>query len=96
MDDGAPYMIMEHLEGHDLAKHLELHGPLPIEDAIRIARVLTGRNTIMKISGSPICAYGHDFNPSILDENGDFVFFGPFLVRALVFVRWPLTGSPRR
>lgn len=36
-------------------------------------------NTIMKISGSPICAYGHDFNPSILDEKGDFVFFGPFL-----------------
>ena len=34
-DDGAPYMVMEHLEGHDLAKHLELHGPLPIEDAIR-------------------------------------------------------------
>ncbi len=36
-------------------------------------------NTIMKISGSPICAYGHDFNPCILDERGDFVFFGPFL-----------------
>ncbi|HET6692066.1 MAG TPA: hydantoinase B/oxoprolinase family protein [Miltoncostaeaceae bacterium] len=36
-------------------------------------------NTIMKISGSPICAYGHDFNPCILDEKGDFVFFGPFL-----------------
>jgi N-methylhydantoinase B len=36
-------------------------------------------NTIMRISGSPICAYGHDFNPSILDERGDFVFFGPFL-----------------
>jgi N-methylhydantoinase B len=36
-------------------------------------------NTIMKISGSPICAYGHDFNPCLLDENGDFVFFGPFL-----------------
>jgi serine/threonine protein kinase len=34
-DDGAPYMVMEHLEGHDLAKQLELHGPLPIEDAIR-------------------------------------------------------------
>ena len=34
-DDGAPYMIMEHLEGHDLAKHLELHGPLPFEDAVR-------------------------------------------------------------
>lgn len=36
-------------------------------------------NTIMKISGSPICAYGHDFNPCLLDEKGDFVFFGPFL-----------------
>jgi serine/threonine protein kinase len=34
-DDGAPYMVMEHLEGHDLAKHLDLHGPLPIEDAVR-------------------------------------------------------------
>jgi N-methylhydantoinase B len=34
-------------------------------------------NTIMKISGSPICAYGHDFNPCILDERGNFVFFGP-------------------
>jgi len=36
-------------------------------------------NTLMKISGSPICAYGHDFNPAILDEYGNFVFFGPFL-----------------
>ena len=34
-DDGAPYMVMEHLDGHDLARHLELHGPLPIEDACR-------------------------------------------------------------
>jgi serine/threonine-protein kinase len=34
-DDGAPYMVMEHLEGHDLARQLELHGPLPIEDAVR-------------------------------------------------------------
>jgi len=36
-------------------------------------------NTIMRISGSPSCAYGHDFNPSLHDETGDFVFFGPFL-----------------
>jgi N-methylhydantoinase B len=35
--------------------------------------------TMMRVSGSPICAYSHDFNPSILDENGDFVFVGPFL-----------------
>ena len=48
----------------------------------------------MKISGSPICAYGHDFNPSILDENGDFVFFGPFLqylsAAAGAAVKWTL------
>lgn len=36
-------------------------------------------NTIMRISGSPSCAFGHDFNPAILDGRGDFVFFGPFL-----------------
>jgi N-methylhydantoinase B len=36
-------------------------------------------NTIMRISGSAIAAYGHDFNPMIADEQGDFVFFGPFL-----------------
>lgn len=36
-------------------------------------------NTMLKISGSPIAAYGHDFNPAILDEHGDFVLFGPFL-----------------
>ena len=36
-------------------------------------------NTLVKISGSPIAAYGHDFNPVILDERGDYVFFGPFL-----------------
>ncbi len=36
-------------------------------------------HTIMKVSGSPICAYGHDFNPCLLDERGNFIFFGPFL-----------------
>ncbi len=36
-------------------------------------------NTIVKVSGSPIAAYSHDFNPALLDENGDFVLFGPFL-----------------
>ena len=36
-------------------------------------------NTVLRMSGSPIAAYGHDFNPAILDEEGDFVFFGPFL-----------------
>jgi len=36
-------------------------------------------NTLLRVSGSPIAAYGHDFNPCLLDEQGNFVFFGPFL-----------------
>ena len=35
--------------------------------------------TVLRMSGSPIAAYGHDFNPAILDAEGNFVFFGPFL-----------------
>ena len=34
-DDGAPYMIMEYLEGSDLARLLEKSGPLSFEDAVR-------------------------------------------------------------
>ena len=33
LGDGAPYMVMEYLEGRDLAAQLT-HGPLPIEDAV--------------------------------------------------------------
>jgi N-methylhydantoinase B len=80
-----PYVPPKHLRIHE---SLQLHTdaderPDPItHEVLRHAlwNVNTEHgNTIMKISGSPICAYGHDFNPSILDENGDFVFFGPFL-----------------
>lgn len=35
--------------------------------------------TIVKVSGSPIAVFAHDFNPSILTEDGEFVFFGPYL-----------------
>lgn len=34
--------------------------------------------SIIRTSGSPICAYGHDFNPAILDESGGYVFFGQY------------------
>jgi serine/threonine-protein kinase len=34
LDNGAPYMVMEHLEGVDLATLLRQRGPLPVLDAI--------------------------------------------------------------
>jgi serine/threonine-protein kinase len=33
-DDGAPFMVMEHLEGRDLARILKEDGPLPIAHAV--------------------------------------------------------------
>ena len=32
--DGAPYMVMEFLEGNDLSKQLELQGVLMVPDAV--------------------------------------------------------------
>lgn len=34
MEGGAPYMVMEYLEGRDLARVLEDDGKLPVEDAV--------------------------------------------------------------
>jgi serine/threonine-protein kinase len=34
LDDGAPYMVMEYLEGGDLATWIERHGALPVEMAV--------------------------------------------------------------
>jgi eukaryotic-like serine/threonine-protein kinase len=34
LDSGAPYMVMEYLEGDDLAAWLERRGPLPVELAV--------------------------------------------------------------
>jgi N-methylhydantoinase B len=36
-------------------------------------------NTIIRTSGSPVVVYSHDFNPVVLDEWGDYVYFGPWL-----------------
>lgn len=50
--------------------------------------------TIIRTSGSPICAYGHDFNPAILDEEGGYVFFGKYnlylAVSSASAVKWTL------
>ncbi|MGB5080759.1 MAG: hydantoinase B/oxoprolinase family protein [Burkholderiales bacterium] len=35
--------------------------------------------TIQRLSGSPIAMYALDLNPSILTEDGEFVYFGPYM-----------------
>ena len=34
LETGAPYMVMEFLEGHDLAQWVRLRGPLPLDQAV--------------------------------------------------------------
>jgi len=34
LESGLPYMVMEYLEGRDLAQELEARGPLPVEEAV--------------------------------------------------------------
>jgi serine/threonine protein kinase len=34
LDEGAPYIVMEHLQGEDLAERLTRTGPLPFEEAV--------------------------------------------------------------
>ena len=36
LENGAPYMVMEYLEGRDLAQWLEQRGPLPVEQAVEL------------------------------------------------------------
>jgi N-methylhydantoinase B len=50
--------------------------------------------SIIRTSGSPITAYGHDFNPAILDEEGGYVFFGKYnlylAVSSASAIKWTL------
>jgi len=36
LDSGAPFMVMQHLEGEDLADRIERAGPLPVQDAVEL------------------------------------------------------------
>ncbi len=35
-DDGSPYMVMEYLEGEDLAARIQREGPMPVGDVVRL------------------------------------------------------------
>lgn len=40
-DDGVPFIVMEHLEGHDLSEHIDAHGKLPKNDVVAIVSQLS-------------------------------------------------------
>jgi eukaryotic-like serine/threonine-protein kinase len=43
LEDGSPYMVMEYLEGSDLAAILKAHGPMSVADAVtRVLEVCEG------------------------------------------------------
>ena len=52
--------------------------------------------TMANVSGSPVAVYAHDFNPSILTERGEFVYFGPYIQffsgMTDLLVKWVLTN----
>jgi serine/threonine-protein kinase len=43
LDNGAPFMVMEYLEGHDLAAHLQQRGALPVPEVLDLLwQICTG------------------------------------------------------
>jgi N-methylhydantoinase B len=50
--------------------------------------------TILKVSGSPVALYSHDFNPAITTEDGELVYFGQYVQHlcagAPLGVKWTL------
>jgi N-methylhydantoinase B len=55
--------------------------------------------TILKVSGSPVALYSHDFNPAITLEDGELVYFGQYVQHlcggAPAGVKWTLENRDR-
>lgn len=49
--DGSPFLVMELLDGHDLAWHLRRHGRLPLNDVVELIDQLTVALTAMRDAG---------------------------------------------
>ncbi|MDI3291744.1 serine/threonine-protein kinase [Polyangium sp. 15x6] len=60
LDDGRPYMVMEYLEGRDLADVIERRGPLPVTEAAGL--VLQACDALMEAHGLGIVH--RDLKPS--------------------------------
>lgn len=80
-----PYVPPETL---NISPKLKLHHGDPVDlDPVTLEVVRHGLwnvnddlgKTIQRISGSPIAKYALDLNPSILTEDAEFVFFGPYM-----------------
>ena len=79
LDDGAPYIVMEYLEGRTLAERLREEGPLPLADAVDTVRRRARRST----RRTPLGIVHRDLKPSNLFETRRFD--GTRLVKVLDF-----------
>ncbi len=62
LDGGAPYIVMEHLEGTDLARVVRMRGPLPIGEAVLYALEVCEALVVAHARG----VFHHDLKPSNL------------------------------
>ena len=71
--DGSPYMVMEYLEGHDLASQIKNGGALDLESSLEIAIQICGALSYAHKNG----VIHRDLKPAnvlLLDTNNDTIF----------------------
>ena len=108
LDDGTPYIVMEYLEGSDLAAWLIQYGPLPLEQAVEFvlqageaiaeAHALGIVHRDLKPSNLFVTHRGGDeLSIKVLDfgisKTGD---AGPSMTRTAVMVGSPMYMSPEQ